>query len=114
MNQFKISSHLFGRNITAQVLVLSQGIHISLFGGDLPHIGAVSIAESEGGVYTKQFSGHKEGVISSEWAKKLVEAGYSPVVVEAGIHYDQLSQEGIAQVLQLSENMRMRVMEKLA
>lgn len=113
MHTFEIHALLFGKDVTAQVLVLPPGIHVSLFGGDLPHIGAVSIAGTEGLIHTEQFPGHREGVVSSQWAAKLSEAGYAPAVAEAGIHYDRLDHEGIERVLKLAEDMLKQVLDEL-
>jgi hypothetical protein len=113
MRQFKLTRPFLGRDLTAQVLVLERGIHVSLFGGDLPHIGAVSVADPNGTVTTQEFSGHKEGGISTQWAKALAAAGFCPAVVTAGIHYDDLSRDGIVSVVSLTEQMLLQVLEML-
>ena len=41
MKTFACNGEWRGRKITASVLVLDQGIRVDLYGGDLPHIGAV-------------------------------------------------------------------------
>lgn len=51
----------------------------------------------------QQFPGHKDGAVSERWAEALAKAGYRPVVVEAGIHYDNLSREGIMDVIRLTD-----------
>jgi hypothetical protein len=102
---FSISRTLFEKEITACVLQPDRGLHVSVFGGELSHIGAVSIVSPDGVCNTVQFPGHKEGLVSEEWAKKLANAGYCPVVVEAGIHYDHLSRKGIEEVMTLSRKL---------
>lgn len=114
MKRFELTRNLFGAEITAEVLRLEQGLHVSLYGGELPHIGAVSVASPGGELTTHQFPGHKEGVVSENWAKALSQAGYRPAVVEAGIHYDHLSREGIAAVVELSGQMLNEVLKKLS
>ncbi|ANU45658.1 hypothetical protein ADH76_18015 [Enterocloster clostridioformis] len=114
MTQFSITRSLMGADITAQVLVLDEGCHVSLFGGNLSHIGAVSIASPEGHVATTQFPYHKEAVLSHKWAETLSEAGYRPCVVEAGIHYDGLDQTGIRAVLTLADDLLEKVFAALA
>jgi hypothetical protein len=101
MRQFEITEQLFEKDITVQVLKPDQGLHVSILGGELSHIGAVSIVNPQGECSTVQFPGHKEGAICEEWAKELAKAGYCPVVVEAGIHYDHLSKAGIEDVMNL-------------
>lgn len=113
MRRFEITRELYGEPITALVLCFESGVHVSLFGGQLPHIGAVSVANPSGEVETTEFPTHKEGVVSDRWAKALAEAGYVPDVVEAGIHYDNLSKEGIMEVLNLTEQMLSEVLTEL-
>lgn len=105
MRHFQLTCELFDREITAEILCLEQGLHVSIFGGDLPHIGAVSIVALDGVCSTVQFPEHRDGAVSERWARALACAGYCPAVVEAGIHYDQISKQGIAAVLSLTDKM---------
>lgn len=113
MRQFEISRELFGAEITAQVLQLDEGLHVSVSGGALPHIGAVSIVNPDGECSTTQFCGHKDGTVSSHWAQSLADAGFRPAVVAAGIHYDRLSKAGIQEVLALADGLLDTVIKKL-
>lgn len=114
MIQFELHRSLYGERITAQVLQLAEGIHISVFGGQCPHIGAVSISDPQGACSTVQFPGHKDSAVSERWLAALTGAGYRPAVVEAGIHYDNLNKQGIAAVLALTNEMLTEVLERLA
>ncbi len=105
MRRFEMTRELFGAEITAQVLQLDQGLHVSVFGGTCSHIGAVSVAFPSGSVETLQFPGHKDGVVSSQWAEALSGAGYCPCTVEAGIHYDNLSRREIDIIVALTREM---------
>lgn len=113
MKRFEIGRTLFGSAIIACVLRLEEGIQVSVSGGDLAHIGAVSVAAPDGDIATRQFTGHKDGVVSERWAKALSEAGYRPAVVTAGIHYDGLSKEGIAGVLTLTDEMLAELLHRM-
>lgn len=113
MKRFELTRTLFGAEITAEVLCLEQGIRVSLYGGEMPHIGAVSVVSPEGVLTTHQFPGHKEGVVSETWAAAISGAGFRPVVVEAGIHYDHLSREGIAAVVNASNQMLAEALNRL-
>lgn len=113
MTQFELHRFLYGERITAHVLRFGSDVHISVFGGQRAHIGAVSIVDPEGACRTVQFPGHKDGAISEQWANALAENGYRPAVVEAGIHYDNLSREGIVAVLALTDGMLADVLERL-
>ena len=92
MNRFQLTCELMGREITAEILSFGQGLHVSVYGGDLPHIGAVSIVAPDGACSTVQFPKHLDNAVSERWAKALACAGYCPAVVEAGIHYDHISE----------------------
>ena len=105
MRQFSLTRKLMGASITAQAVCMPEGLQIGVYGGTLPHIGAVSVADPQGNVTTQQFPGHKDGVVSERWARVLSEAGYRPAVVTAGIHYDHLSREQIARVVELTDGM---------
>lgn len=99
MNRFELKRQLFGAEITAQVLRFDEGIHVSIYGGARPHIGAVTIGDQTGAIHTTQFPGHKDAAVSEQWCGALLRCGFFPVVVEAGIHYDGLSKDGIQAVL---------------
>lgn len=114
MRRFERSRRCLGAALTVQVLQLEQGVHVSVFGGQLPHIGAVSIVSPEGACSTVQFPGHKDGAVSRRWAEALAAAGYRPAVVEAGIHYDGLSREGIETVLSQTDAMLEETLEALS
>lgn len=111
MRQFSVTRSLFGADITAQVTLPGEGVHVLVCGGTRPHIGAVSVAGPDGAVSTMQFPGHKDGVISSRWAEALLT--YFPVVVAAGIHYDRLNREEIEAVVALTDEMLKELLEEL-
>lgn len=114
MRRIELSRRLFGAEITAQVLQLDEGLHVSVFGGTRPHIGAVSVVLPTGAVETTQFPGHKDGVVSGRWAEALSGAGHCPCVVAAGIHYDNLSGQEIGMVVTAAEEMLNAVLDMLA
>lgn len=114
MKIVEINRELFSEPISVLALPMGGGIHVSVFGGSRPHIGAVSIADMDGYVSTTQFPLHKESVISHKWAGVLAQLGCRPVVVEAGIHYDDLSREGTDSVVELTDELLNELLEALA
>lgn len=114
MRQFELKRTLFGADITAQVTVLDEGVQVLVFGGTRPHIGAVSVVNMAGEISTTQFPGHCDGVVSHAWAKALMEAGYNPAVVTAGIHYDQIEKADIFTVLDLNNSLIRSALEKIS
>ena len=105
MKRFGLTRELMGASIAVQVFCLRSGLQIGVYGGTLPHIGAVSVADPQGNITTQQFPAHKDGIISERWARALSEAGYRPAVVTAGIHYDHLNREQIAAVVEITDSM---------
>ncbi len=105
IREFTVTRTLMDEPLTADLLILPAGVEVNLFGGCLPHIGAVSIVDPEGKLTTTQFPTHKDGVVSAKWARAIADAGHLPVTVVAGIHYDNLTQEGIAAVVQATDEM---------
>lgn len=102
------------RRIDAEVTLSSRGLHASIYGGDRPHIGAVSVADPDGGVHTTLFAGHRDDAISRAWAEAFAKAGHLPAVVEAGVHYDAISSEGIQEVLAAADRLLERVLRETA
>ena len=108
-----LSVTVFDQEISAYVLIPDEGIHVTVCGGEKSHIGAVSVVDPDGARHDMQFPGHKDGMIAARWADALHAAGYCPVVVCAGIHYDHLSKEGIAAVMNAADQLLVQVLEHL-
>lgn len=96
--------------ITLLAKVFSQGpdMQIQLAGGQ-PHIGAVAIAEANGDCRSFHFSGHHDDVPATAMAKKISSSLGIKVAISAGIHYDCITPEEIAQVLKLSDILADRI-----
>lgn len=112
--EFCVSCTVLGAPLTARVLGLDGGVRAEIYGGTRPHIGAVSIAGPEGGITTTQFPAHRDGVVSARWAEALAAAGLRPAVVLAGIHYDGLCAEEIAEVVAAADRLLAQVRRELA
>lgn len=105
MKEYEIKRRLFQREITAKLLITEQGISVLLTGGDLPHIGAVSVTRPEGTTDTIEFPGHREGIVSERWSGQIAALSHVPAVVQVGIHYDHVNREQIAAILQITDEM---------
>ena len=53
-----------------------------------------------GNLVSHVFTGHKDGVISDQWAVELHKRWAVPVVVSAGIHYDNITPSQINMVIE--------------
>ncbi|MDO4336868.1 MAG: hypothetical protein Q4C91_02140 [Eubacteriales bacterium] len=90
---------VLGHGITIHVYDTGAGINILIEGGEKGHIGAVAVAESGKAVAEISFPSHKEGIVCKKWAETVSRSVSGPVVVEAGIHYNNITEEGIREVL---------------
>ena len=89
------------------------GINVLITGGDFAHIGAVSIVDPQGEIFTKTFEGHKDNFVSVEWAEKLYKKFNIPVVVSVGIHYDNIDYTGIENVISEMKKALDEVLKKI-
>ena len=94
-----------GRDIGVYVLSTDEGVHVSVFGGERTHIGAVSIVDPAGAQQDLQFPGHRDAAVASKYARTLSRAGIRPAVVEAGIHYDNITPETLTQTLGVTDTL---------
>jgi hypothetical protein len=103
--EFHLSTEEEIFNLEAKGFSLGRDLIISIFGGDLPHIGAVGIAHprpslkkpneisSTASVYC--VLGHKEDIIAKEASERIAAALNRNVVVTVGIHWDHISDPDI-------------------
>lgn len=101
--QFEKTVFLLERKIHIVVYDTGCGIQILIEGGDRGHIGAVSVVSPETAMQTVTFPQHREDVISMKWAETICGKFGVPVVVSAGVHYDNIQKEQIRQVLDVMD-----------
>ena len=94
-------------NVAASAVWLGPDLLVYIRGGEAPHIGAVAMAtprpsladpavtSATASVFT--YVGHKEDALAKQAAETLAAALNTRVVVTAGLHWDDLDAEGIAQ-----------------
>lgn len=92
--------YLLGKTIQLFIYRTDCGAQAVIAGGDKSHIGAVSIVDKYGNLVSHVFAGHKDGVISDQWAVELHKRWAVPVVVSAGIHYDNITPSQINMVIE--------------
>ena len=93
-------------------------------GGEKPHIGAVAMAQARPSLKNPHatsatasvfaYVGHKEDDLAKATAEILAAALKTHVVVTAGIHWDNLTKEGIQQVIHNSETLVDMILEKIS
>ncbi len=104
---------LFGCPICCRATRLDSGIHVLLTGGGKSHIGAVSVAEPDGKTETNVFPGHKDQFVSEPWAKALAAKIGQRACVVCGIHYDDATQEQIAEILRQTDQMLEQLLQQI-
>jgi hypothetical protein len=104
--------------VTARIQPMGRDLQVNLYGGE-PHIGAVGMAEARpslkdhdrlsatGSVFT--FPAHKEDGIAKSMAEGLARRRGGKVVVVAGMHWRDLSPEGIRIVESLCGRLLTRI-----
>jgi len=91
------------------IRLIGQNLLVAIWGGDAPHIGAVSVAQPRPSLKdTKTTSatasvicllGHKEDEVAKAASEVLAAALNAQVVVVAGIHWDNIDEEGIQKLI---------------
>ncbi len=100
-------------DLEASILQIGEDLLVAVWGGEKPHIGAVSVAHSRPSLKNPEnisatssvicFSAHKEDDLAKAMSEVLSAVLNTRVVVTAGIHWDNISNEGIKKVIKNSE-----------
>jgi len=118
---FEVSKGRF--KIQALVQKVGQDILVSMWGGTLPHIGAVGMATPRPSLRdpkkmsatssTFTYVGHKEDAVVKRISELLASRLKTKVVVSAGIHWDDLTSREIAIIAKLTQKLSARILKKL-
>lgn len=121
--EFTIQTKEGDYDLSAYVRQIGGDILVAIWGGEKPHIGAVAAAESRPSTQDPNQTSatvsvfcylmHKEDDIAKAAAKKLSAALDTKVVVTAGIHWDNLSADGIQRVNRNCEILVTTVQERI-
>ena len=123
MERKTFSQGLLPYRVEAEVLFLGADLLVVLSGGDKPHIGSIAVAlprpsladpakiSSTASVYN--FVGHKDQVIAQRVSEVLSAQLNRHVVVIAGFHVDNISTEGIAQVVENCDGLAQMILKEL-
>ena len=98
-----IKRSVLEREIRIRITDTGNGINVLIDGGDKSHIGAVAAASPDSELQVIVFPGHREDVICRRWAEEIVKKYNGPVVVEAGIHYNQIKKTELQELLAILE-----------
>jgi hypothetical protein len=105
--------------VHALSLLLGDDLVICLWGGTEPHVGAVALAQPRPSIadhlVTSSTSsiltllGHKEDVVAKLVAERVSADSNRNVVVAAGIHWDNIGEEAIEEIVQNCERLAERI-----
>jgi hypothetical protein len=107
--EFTLKTDTGAFDLTASARRIGPDLLVAIWGGEKPHIGAVAAAQPRPSLKDPAvtsatasvicFVGHKEDDLAKRAAEALAAAIGGRAVVTAGIHWDNLSEEGIRQVI---------------
>jgi hypothetical protein len=121
---FTVRTRTGSYDLTAAIRRIGEDLLVAVWGGERPHIGAVAAAQPRpslkdpaqlsASVSVLCYVGHKEDLLAREIALAVSSRVNSHVVVTAGIHWDNLDQEGIDRVVKNSRLLTKQILEKVA
>jgi len=124
LDDFTVHTHTGRYDLAAAVRRVGADLLVAVWGGERPHIGAVAVAQPRPSLKDcRRVSatasvfccvGHKEDQLAREIALAVASAVNSAVVVTAGIHWDNLDEDGIGHVVQNSRVLTRLILEQLA
>ena len=120
--EFTIHTDEGSYDLSASIRLIGQDVLVAIWGGEKPHIGAVAVAQPRPSLKDPDVTsasasviclvGHKEDELAKAAAEILAATFNTHVVVTAGIHWDNLDSQGIQQIIQNSEVLVDRIVEK--
>jgi gallate decarboxylase subunit D len=123
MADYQLTTGSGAYDLTADVQRVGSDLLVAVYGGEVPHIGAVAAAQprpslkGDGSVSATAsvicFLGHKEDVIAKTIAERLAAVFETRVVVTAGMHWDSITREGLQQVGENTERLLERLIAAL-
>ncbi len=106
--EYDFETHGGEYDLQAYVRSAGSDILVAICGGEMPHIGAVAIAQSRSSLKNSErisstasvisILGHKEGDIVKKVAEELASRLNATVVVTAGMHWSNITKKGILEV----------------
>jgi len=121
---FNLKTNEGAYDLEASVRLIGQDVLVAIWGGEKPHIGAVSVAQPRPSLKNPEITsatasviclpGHKEDELVKATSEILAAALNTLVVVTAGIHWDNINEEGIQKVIENSKTLVDLILERIA
>lgn len=103
---------------------MGQDLNVSLYGGDVAHIGAVALAIPHSGLQDDEkvdasvsllcVTGHKEDELARDVSHTLATAFHCTVSVACGIHLDNATPQEINEILKVSNQLLAQAIKDLS
>lgn len=101
--------------IEAELRMIGADLLVLVYGGDSPHIGAVSLAGPAAGPESGLvLEGHRDDAVTRMLSERLSKSWDATVCVAGGIHIDGITGAQIKLVLELCEELAGELEERLA
>jgi hypothetical protein len=120
--EFTLKTDTGAYDLTASVRWIGPDLLVAIWGGEKPHIGAVAVAQPRPSLKDPEVTsatasvicnvGHKEDELVKAASEILASVLKTQVVVAAGIHWDNLDDEGIQTIIKNSKILVEMIMEK--
>ncbi len=111
-------------DINCSAIKMGKDWNISIYGGDIPHIGAIALGiprpslennnKISSSVSVLTITGHKEDIIVQKVAKVLSSTLNSTVVISCGIHIDNITFNDIGNLNSLIDNLVDELISKIS
>jgi len=121
--EFTLQTNEGEYDLTAHARLIGADILVAIWGGEKPHIGAVAAAQSRPSLNDPNvtsstasvlcYLGHKEDALAKAAAEQLSAALDTKAVVTVGIHWDDLSKEGLRKINMNCEVLVKAVLRKI-
>jgi hypothetical protein len=122
--EFTVKTDEGSYDLEAYVRFIGSSLLVAIWGGEKPHIGAVSVAQprpslKDPGITSATSSvicllGHKEDDLAKAGSEILASALNTEVVVTVGIHWDSLDGEGIKKVIRNTEVLLDLILDRIS
>lgn len=121
--EFHIKTDREAYNLEAFVKEIGQDLLVAIWGGDRHHIGAVAVAQPRPSLRDHRvrsatasvfcYVGHKDDIVAKEAAEKISSVLNTNVTVTAGIHWEDIDEAGMRDVMENSRQLVEMIIEKI-
>ena len=120
--EFTIKTDTGAYDLTANARWIGPDLLVAIWGGEKPHIGAVAVAQPRPSLKDPEVTsatasvicniGHKEDELTKAASEIMASVLKTQVVVAAGIHWDNLDEDGIQTIIKNSRILVEMILEK--